>query len=132
MENVLKEIEELTKKANKYDNLKERNQEIINNLQQVQSILDNTIKILNPYYGNEKTNRSGLSKEEREKFKEIRNEIIDKMNNGLEMSIELVCKTYNFTESQAYSFMTKMQYANKNIGSRKDGKIRLWYIKKEM
>lgn len=127
MTDLIKEIEELKKKAVRYENIKERNNQLIKLLEAQIEINKEMTRILKPY---EQTEKTGTRR--KTENREIIEEVYSKIMEGDHMTREKLQTIYNeLTNTDAGNIMQTIKKMP-NILSTIDGsKLRL-YAKKEM
>jgi hypothetical protein len=126
MTDVLKQIEELSDKAVKYDNIKQRYLSVATKLKNVAIMIEEAIKELDPVSSvktRTRTSSSGSLEKIEEQYK--------KMEMGFQVSLESLHKDYPELEEKviSYIFYNKLSHAPK-IMKRKEGRSTTLYIQK--
>lgn len=124
----MKELSELQKKANKYDNLKARYVEHANKLKEAIKMLQELAQEIDPMISLGGVERSGVN------YQELAAETYQKMLNGVQVSSELLEKTYPHLSKKNILYLMKAikeKYAKK-IMKRKDGVKVFLYVQKEI
>lgn len=112
MEDINKQITELQKKAIKYENMRGRYLELAAKLKKAANILNEVATEIDPYIN--VTAEPGS----REKWDEVVAELYEKMQQGSEVTSELIQKTYNLN-AQKSNYITQKLRKMMNVESRK-------------
>lgn len=114
VENINKQIEELQKKANRYDNLKERNQKYIKTINHIIETLTELKKEIDPFITTQDVGK-------RKNFADIRKDIFNRLEGGEEFTIEKIENEFTIENKQAYHIVREL-IKNKNIAKRNEGR----------
>jgi len=127
MTDVLKQIEELSEKAVKYDNLRTRYLSVATKLRNAASLIEEAIKELDPASTVKTRTRTATSGSTLEKIEEQ----YKKMEMGFQVSLETLHKDYPELDDKVlnYMFYNKLSHAPK-IMKRKEGRSTTLYIQK--
>lgn len=98
MEDLIKQLELLQKKSNKYDDLMKRSGEFASKLRSAMKLIQEVLGELDPAGSIMTRERSGIN------YEEIAAEYYEKMQAGLEVGADLISRTYpdwNYSKVQA-------------------------------
>jgi hypothetical protein len=129
MTDVLKQIEELSEKAVKYDHLKTRYIQVAEKLRQASALVDEAIKELDPASTLKTRTRTTGRAEILEKIEEQ----YKKMEMGFQITIQSIQKDCpNLDEKTVqYMFYQKLSVAPK-VMKRREGRVTTLYIQKNV
>jgi uncharacterized coiled-coil DUF342 family protein len=123
---ILSEIEELTKTKAKYDNMKTKYLDIAKKLQEARSIIDDAINELDPYLKNisRETRKRGL-------FVDAVSELQEKLQQGTEISLELIQHTYPDFTIEQHRWIFNLVSKTLGVKKRKEGRTAYLFYPKE-
>jgi DNA integrity scanning protein DisA with diadenylate cyclase activity len=124
-ESLLAKIEELSEKAAKYDNMRERYKSYADKLLEAEKLIKEVIGELDPVAVVRRKEASGIN------YPEIAAEIYEKMQTGLEVSVDLITRTYPFDEQKAHYIMNYLRKHHKEIESRRERTQLIIYLRRE-
>lgn len=131
MTEILKQIEELSEKAVKYEHLKGRYTSVANKLREASNIIEEAIKQLDP--ASTIKTRTSTGRASRGEVVEKLEEQYKKLEMGLTVSLESLHKDYPDMEEKsiAYIFYNKLSNAPK-VMKRKENRTTILYIQKNI
>lgn len=119
-------MDELTEKANKYENMRERYDSYAEKLTKIRDEIDKIIAEIRPYLSVSKVPRKNNN------YEDIVKEIVEKMQSGLSINCSFLETTYGITEASAHYLINKirkMPGIEERIGSNKEINL---YFRKEV
>jgi len=129
MVDLLKQVEELSEKAVKYDNLKERYLNVANKLREAAHQIEEAIKELDPASTVRTRTRTAVNGSVLEKIEEQ----YKKLQMGFQVTISSIRKDYPELDDKTvnYMFYNKLSNAPK-VMKRKEGRSTTLYIQKNV
>lgn len=126
MESVMKQIKDLSDKAVKYDNMREKYTAYASKLLQAEKLIKEVVSELDPISAVKRHEATGIN------YGEIAAEIYEKMQQGLEVGTRLLTNSYKeLDEKKANYILGQIRLHYKDVESRKEGKCVLIYCRKE-
>jgi hypothetical protein len=126
MDNIMERVKELSDKAAKFENLRERLNPCAAKLVQAERLIHEVIAELDPVASVKRKESSGIG------YGEIAAEIYEKMQAGMEVTVELIANTYdNLDEQKAHYLMSYICNHYKGVDSRKENRKKIIYCRKE-
>ena len=125
---IMKELAEIQKKANKYDNIKARYVEHAEQLKKAIKLLQDLAQDIDPMVNLGSVERTGVN------YQVLAAEVFEKMLSGLEVSSDLLAKTYPHLSTKNVLYLMKSikeKYAKK-ILKRKEGIKVFLYVQKDI
>lgn len=112
---IMKSIEELSEKANKYENMRQRYVEHARKIKEAVDILNDVMKEIDPFMTVHTRTGCNIN------YSEMIAELKDKMINGTVIDAELINNTYNLGERKSWYLLRKLS-TEKNVIKRNAGK----------
>jgi hypothetical protein len=135
MESIKGIISELENKANKYENLKEENQKLAERIKialvQIENGKNELLKLIGELKGKDTVKISIRTSTCNIKYSELRDEWYEKMVGGLDVSIDLIRKTYPDWNDSQWQYLYHMIRVSKNIEKRTENGRAVLFIVKE-